>query len=77
MTKTVDLPYYDHTGKLTPLIVAAMNAGATSDHHATDPNKIVLSFAKAADVDAFAKSVAPILTPAVTPEPVKDAPSDD
>lgn len=77
MTKTVDLPYLDHTGKLTPLIIEAMKNGATSDHHATDPDKITLSFAKAADADAFAKLVAPILSPAIEQEPAKVTPSDN
>ena len=45
---TITLPFYDETGKLTPLIVAAMANGATSDH-GEEADTIVLTFADEAD----------------------------
>nr|WP_165388523.1 hypothetical protein [Sphingomonas populi] len=51
------MPFLDDSGKLTPLVVAAMAAGATSSLVTTDHNQIILTFATQADRDAFAAKI--------------------
>ena len=39
---TLHLPAEDRSGKLTPIVIAAMARGAKSKHHSTDPRFLVL-----------------------------------
>lgn len=52
MTKSIDLPALD-THNISPMVLEAMSKGATSANHASDPDKITLTFAKEADAKAF------------------------
>lgn len=50
---TVDLPLIDTLGVLTPLVRAAISAGATSRRHETDPTLITIEFATQAAATSF------------------------
>lgn len=54
---TVSLPFLDATGKLTPFVVEALAAGATSAHDPDDAAKIVLIFEDEDARDAFAELI--------------------
>lgn len=64
------LPFLDNTGQLTPLVIAAMAAGATSDHNPDTLGLITLSFDDEEALEAFAEAV-----DALSPgnDPVDDA----
>ena len=58
----VDVPALDtHDCRLTPLVLAALAAGATARNHDTDQTKIVLTFPDRAPADAFSAAVAAAL----------------
>lgn len=54
---TIYLPFLDETGALTPLVIAAMAAGATSDHEPDSPGVITLSFDDEEAFEAFSQAV--------------------
>ena len=55
---TVTLPFLDHTGTLTPLVIEALADGATSDHHPTEADMILLTFPTKIAAKAFAAKIA-------------------
>lgn len=73
MGMNISLPTLDETGDLTPLVLAALEAGATAELDANDPhNTLVVTFSKAADARAFETKIAAILGTVevpVAPEP--------
>lgn len=62
MTKTVILPTLDHTGKLTPLVLEALEGGATAAIDPANPHgPLILTFAKEAQAKAFKGKIADIV----------------
>lgn len=53
---TISLPFYDETG-LTPLVIEAMAAGATSANDPNNPDKIILTFESETARNAFADAI--------------------
>jgi hypothetical protein len=57
MARTISLPFYDDSGTLTPAVISAMLAGATSALDPVDRTRIILTFATDAARDAFAAGI--------------------
>lgn len=63
MKNTIQLPFLDTTGTLSPHVLEAMLAGATSDNDPASPDHIILTFKNAKDAAAFAKLVGVLAEP--------------
>lgn len=50
----VSLPFLDHTGALSPLVIDAIDAGALSAHDPNDADRITLTFADHGEAESFA-----------------------
>lgn len=58
MAWTVDLPRFDNeNGSLSPLVLSAMQAGATVTNHFVDDGLITVEFGTQATANAFASSI--------------------
>lgn len=55
----IELPFLDHTGKLSAPVLEALANGAVSSNHPTNPDRFIMTFDNEADADAFEARIAP------------------
>jgi hypothetical protein len=76
--KKITLPFRDYADTYSAEVIAAIEAGATSDSHEDDNSMIVMTFASKAKADAFKREVGLDADDATQAEadPVDDTPTE-